>query len=93
MTTSAIASKGMRTLQPTCRSHGERRGRVIAMGALDQTKALLDILIADLRVNSRKEVLPTYRVGAPVVCAQTSSVELVGLEPTTSAMPWRRSPS
>jgi len=32
------------------------------------------ILIADLRVNSRAEILPTYRVGAPVVCAQTSSV-------------------
>jgi site-specific DNA recombinase len=48
---------------------------VIATGDTDQTKALLRILIADLRVNSRKEVLPTYRVGAPVVCAQTSSVE------------------
>jgi hypothetical protein len=38
------------------------------------TKALLRILIAELRVNSRSEVLPTYRVGTPVVCAQTSSV-------------------
>jgi hypothetical protein len=41
----------------------------------EQAKALLAILIADLRVNSRDEILPTYRVGAPVVCAQTSSVE------------------
>jgi site-specific DNA recombinase len=71
----------------------DRLGRVIATGEPDQTKALLRILIADLRVNSRREVLPTYRVGAPVVCAQTSSVELEGLEPSTSAMPWRRSPS
>jgi hypothetical protein len=57
------------------------------------SKALLRILIADLRVNSRAEILPTYRVGAPVVCAQTSSVELVGLEPTTSCMPCKRSSS
>ena len=48
---------------------------VIANGDPDQTKALLRILIADLRINSRAEILPTYRVGAPVVCAPTSSVE------------------
>ena len=60
---------------------------VIANGEPEQAKALLAILIADLRVNSRAEVLPTYRIGAPVVCAQTSSVELVGLEPTTSTVP------
>ncbi len=63
------------------------------MGDTDQAKALLRILIADLRVNSRTEILPIYRVGAPVVCAQTSSVELVGLEPTTFWLPARRSPS
>jgi site-specific DNA recombinase len=57
---------------------------VIANGEPEQAKALLAILIADLRVNSWAEVLPTYRIGAPVVCAPTSSVELVGLEPTTS---------
>ena len=71
----------------------DQLGQVIETGDPDQAKALLRILIAELRVNSRNEILPTYRVGAPVVCAQTSSVELVGIEPTTSAMPWRRSPS
>ena len=35
---------------------------------------LLGILIVELRVNSRSEILPTYRVGAPTVCAPTSSV-------------------
>jgi hypothetical protein len=29
----------------------------------------------ELRINSRSEVLPTYRVGAPTVCAPTSSLE------------------
>jgi hypothetical protein len=44
----------------------------------EQAKALLAILIADLRVNSRAEVIPTYRVGTPVVCAPTSSVGPIG---------------
>ena len=43
------------------------------------THLRLAILIADLRINSR-EVLPTYRVGAPVVCAPNSSVVLAGRE-------------
>ncbi len=64
---------------------------VIEHGEPEQAKALLAILIAELRVNSRNEILPTYRVGAPVVCAPNSSVELVGLEPTTFWLPARRS--
>src|ERR1700737_198943 len=52
----------------------DQLGQVIASGDPDRAKALLRILIAELRVNSRSEVLPTYRVGAPVVCAQASSV-------------------
>jgi hypothetical protein len=49
--------------QPTRSRHRSRRA-----GA---SEGLLAILIADLRVNSRTEVLPTYRVGAPMVCAST----------------------
>jgi hypothetical protein len=62
----------------------DQLGQVIETGDPDQAKALLRILIAELRVNSRSEILPTYRVGAPVVCAQTSSVERTGIEPMTS---------
>lgn len=58
----------------TLRAVADHLDHVIAHGEPEQAKALLGILIADLRVNSRSEVLPTYRVGAPVVCAQTSSV-------------------
>lgn len=61
----------------------DQLAHVIATGDPDQTKALLRILIAELQVNSRVEILPTYRVGAPVVCAQTSSVGPAGLEPAT----------
>jgi hypothetical protein len=71
----------------------EHLDQVIANGDPKQAKALLRLLIAELRVDSRNEILPTYRVIDPSVCAPTRSVELAGLEPATSAMPWRRSPS
>jgi site-specific DNA recombinase len=77
----------------TLHAVADQLDHVVTHGEPEQAKALLAILIAELRVNSRAEVLPTYRVGTPTVCAPTSSVELVGLEPTASAMPWRRSPS
>jgi len=54
-------------------------GRVVASGDSDQAKALLRILIAELQVNSRAEILPTYRVATPTVCAHNSSMELTGL--------------
>ncbi len=69
----------------------DQLGQVIETGDPDQAKALLRILIAELRVNSRSEILPTYRVGAPVVCAQTSSVEPAGIEPATSCLQRPRS--
>jgi hypothetical protein len=65
----------------TLHAVADQLDHVIANGEPEQAKALLGILIADLRVNSRSEVLPTYRVGAPVVCSPTSSVGLAGLEP------------
>jgi hypothetical protein len=37
------------------------------VGEREHAKALLAILIAELRVNSLSEIVPTYRVGAPVV--------------------------
>jgi site-specific DNA recombinase len=75
----------------TLQAVADQLEHTIANGEPEQAKALLAILIADLRINSRTEVLPTYRVGAPVVCAPTSSVELAGLEPATSWVRSRRS--
>ena len=60
---------------------------------MEHTKALLRILIAELRVNSRAEILPTYRIATPTVYATNSSVELAGLEPATSWVRSRRSPN
>ncbi|MGH3030605.1 MAG: recombinase family protein, partial [Gaiellaceae bacterium] len=44
-------------------------------------KALLRLLIKDLRVNRKSEILPTYRIVTPEVCALPSSVGGTGLEP------------
>jgi hypothetical protein len=35
---------------------------VIALGEPEQTKALLRILIAELRVNGKTDIQPTYRI-------------------------------
>lgn len=51
----------------------DRLDHVMAHGEPEQAKALLTILITELRVNSHSEILPTYRVGAPVVCADKFS--------------------
>jgi hypothetical protein len=57
----------------------------------EHTKALLRILIQELRVNSRAEIPPTYRIATPMGCATKSSVEPAGLEPATSTVQGSRS--
>ena len=65
-------------------SVADRLRDTLAAGEPEQTKALLRLLIKELRVNGRAEILPTYRVVAPEVCATTSSVGAPGIEPGTS---------
>jgi hypothetical protein len=77
----------------TLRAVADNLDLVISRGEPERAKALLATLIVELRVNSRSEILPTYRVGAPVVCALGSSVEPTGIEPVTSCLQSRRSPS
>ena len=55
----------------------------IASAEPRQAKALLRLLIKDLRVDARSEILPTYRVVTPAVCALPSSVGAAGIEPAT----------
>jgi hypothetical protein len=63
---------------------------VIAQGEPEQTKVLLRILIAELRVNSKTDIKPTYRIITPDrthtagVCATSGKVETVGIEPTSA---------
>ena len=61
----------------------DRLRDTLAAGEPEQTKALLRLLIKELRVNGKSEILPTYRVVTPPVCATTSSVGAAGIEPAT----------
>jgi site-specific DNA recombinase len=58
--------------------------RVIIDAQPQKAKALLRVLIEELRVNGQAEILPIYRVVTPEVCAMSEKVELAGLEPATS---------
>jgi site-specific DNA recombinase len=66
---------------------------VLDEGDPQKAKALLRLLIDELRVNSRAEILPTYRLVTPEVCAMSEKVERAGIEPATSGLQSRRSPS
>jgi site-specific DNA recombinase len=55
--------------------------RVIADAEPQKAKALLRLLIEELRVDGRAEILPTYRVVTPEVCAMSEKVEAAGIEP------------
>ena len=61
----------------------DRLRDTLATGEPEQTKALLRLLIKELRVNGRSEILPTYRIVTPEVCATPSSVGAAGIEPAT----------
>ena len=52
-----------------------------------KAKALLGLLIDELRVNGRAEILPTYRLVTPAVCAMSEKVEAAGIEPASADAP------
>ena len=60
---------------------------VASEGDPRKAKALLQLLIEELRVNSRAEILPTYRLVTPEVCAMSEKVEAAGIEPASAAAP------
>jgi len=64
---------------------GARRETFCAEGDPRGAKALLNLLIDELRVNSRAEILPTYRLVTPVVCAMSERV--------SGAVPERQTPA
>ena len=45
------------------------------------------------RVDGRAQIQPTYRLVTPEVCATSEKVERTGIEPVTSGLQSRRSPS
>jgi sugar-specific transcriptional regulator TrmB len=68
----------------------DRLDRVIASGEPEKTKALLRLLIAELRVNSKANIKPTYnvltsgRLPTAGVCATSEKVETAGIEPASA---------
>ncbi len=56
---------------------------VIAQAEPLKAKPLLRLLIDELRVNGRAEILP-YRVVTTAVCAVSEEVGAAGIEPATS---------
>jgi site-specific DNA recombinase len=72
------------SLDPTALAAvADRLRDTLARTKPEQTKALLRLLIKELRVNGRSEIIPTYRIVTPEVCATTSSVGAAGIEPAT----------
>ena len=60
-------------------------GALLRAGSAQQRKAVFRLLVKELRVMSREEIRPTYRVPA-LVRAPDGQVEVSGFEPPTSAV-------
>ena len=65
---------------------------ILATEGHEQAKELLRLLIKEIRVHNRRRIVPTYRVPA-AVRAMPRKVERTGIEPVTSGLQSRRSPS
>jgi hypothetical protein len=61
------------------KAHIFMRGVFVAEADPQKAKALLRLLIEELPVNGRKEILPTYRLVTPGVCAMSEKVVLKGV--------------
>ena len=58
----------------------------------EQANELLRLLVKEIRVHDRRRIVPTYRIPA-AVRAIPPKVERAGIEPATSGLQSRRSPS
>ena len=65
----------------------------MAEGSPQRAKALVRLLIRELRVEGRAQIQLTYRLVTPEVCPASEKVERTGIEPVTSGLQSRRSPS
>lgn len=68
----------------------EDLGTLLRAGTAQQRKALFRLLVKELRVMSREEILPTYKIPA-LVRAPEGQVEVRGFEPLASAVRRQRS--
>ena len=65
---------------------------LLRAGTVQQRKALFRLLVKELRVMSREEILATYKIPA-LVRAPEGQVDPRGFEPLTSWLPAKRSTS
>jgi site-specific DNA recombinase len=65
---------------------------ILATESPEQAKELLRLLVKEIRVHDRRQIIPTYRIPT-AVRAIPSKVERTGIEPVTSGLQSRRSPS
>jgi site-specific DNA recombinase len=70
----------------------DQLNQLIATANPEQTKELLRLLIKNIRVHDQHTIIPTYRI-PPTVRTMHGTVGDTGLEPVTSALSRRRSPS
>jgi hypothetical protein len=74
----AVAVKNRRLKAPFYREMlfriADHLEELVADGDPRKRKALLRLLIDELRVKSRREILPTYRLITPTVCAMSEKV-------------------
>jgi len=56
----------------------------------ERSKALLRLLVHELRVQSRSEIQPTYKVVSPLVSTTSEKVEAAGIEPASADAPGER---
>ena len=61
----------------------EQLEKLLTRGEPEKAKALIRELVAELKVNGKTEILPSYYLNAAPVCATSEKVGRVGIEPTT----------
>jgi exonuclease VII small subunit len=59
---------------------------LLTSGEPEKAKALLRELVAELKVNGKTEILPSYYLNAAPVCATSEKVGGAGIEPATSSV-------
>ena len=57
--------------------------QLLTTGEPQKTKALIRELVAELKVNGKTEILPSYYLNAAPVCATSEKVGREGIEPST----------
>ena len=62
----------------------DKLDQLLTTGEPQKVKALIRELVAELKVNGKTEIVPSYCLNAAPVCATSEKVELPGIEPGSS---------